>query len=249
MDRLFGAPHPVASLLIDGERWRCDEAGISDFARVHFRAQGRCGIPVCVELKPIRQMLGDNAGCKMTRPWMAGKFRGDLTPEPRLIPHGTIAKAPAMNLTRIIEIKEQIAASTEFKPDECDFILECLNLAVEVERARSALDPPTTELGSSGSVDQTRELLRQISPFFAGHHPAVLMAALAELAAMAFAGQSVAGNAAETKAVQDRLLIEWVKCIRRLIPVNMRTQDRAAGRGDMHDLPPSGGSIDRGAVG
>jgi hypothetical protein len=154
-----------------------------------------------------------------------------------------------MNLAGIIGIKQQIAASRAFKPDERDFILECINLAIEVESARSALDPQTTELGSGAGIDQTEELLRKITPFFAGHHPAVVMAALAELAAMVLAGQSVPGNAAETKTVRDRLLIEWVKCIRRLIPVNMRTQDSAAGRVGMHDLPPSGGAVDRGVVG
>jgi hypothetical protein len=36
-----------------------------------------------------------------------------------------------MNLTRIIGIKERIAISTEWKPDERDFILECINMAIE----------------------------------------------------------------------------------------------------------------------
>ena len=36
-----------------------------------------------------------------------------------------------MNLTRIISIKERIAISPEFKPDERDFILEAINSVVE----------------------------------------------------------------------------------------------------------------------
>lgn len=49
-----------------------------------------------------------------------------------------------MNLTRIISIKERIAIDRQWKPDERDFILECINiaiaseLAVHAERARCA---------------------------------------------------------------------------------------------------------------
>jgi hypothetical protein len=39
-----------------------------------------------------------------------------------------------MNLTRIIDIKERIAISNDWKPDERDFILECINTAVEKAR-------------------------------------------------------------------------------------------------------------------
>jgi hypothetical protein len=39
-----------------------------------------------------------------------------------------------MNLTRIIDIKERIALSPEWKPDERDFILECINVAIEAQR-------------------------------------------------------------------------------------------------------------------
>ena len=143
--------------------------------------------------------------------------------------------APTMNLTRIVAIKEQIAASMEFKPDDRAFVLECINLAIEIEHGRSTPDPLAIELESSASANQTEELVRTISPLFAGRHPAVVTAALADLAAMVFAGQCVPGNAAETKTVQDHLLIEWVKFIRRLIQVNMRAQDGAAGRGDTLD--------------
>lgn len=40
-----------------------------------------------------------------------------------------------MNLTRIISIKERIAISSEWKPDECDFILDCINIAIVSENA------------------------------------------------------------------------------------------------------------------
>jgi hypothetical protein len=40
-----------------------------------------------------------------------------------------------MNLTRIIDIKERIAVSDQWKPDERDFILECINIAIEQTRA------------------------------------------------------------------------------------------------------------------
>lgn len=39
-----------------------------------------------------------------------------------------------MNLTRIISIKERIAIDDLFKPDERDFILECINIAIEATR-------------------------------------------------------------------------------------------------------------------
>lgn len=39
-------------------------------------------------------------------------------------------KEAAMSLTRIISIKERIAMSSEWKPDERDFILDCINGAI-----------------------------------------------------------------------------------------------------------------------
>lgn len=48
-----------------------------------------------------------------------------------------------MNLTRIISIKERIAVSAEFKPDERDFILDAINIAVEAAAVASG---PTEEL-------------------------------------------------------------------------------------------------------
>jgi hypothetical protein len=39
-----------------------------------------------------------------------------------------------MNLTRIIDIKERIAISSEWKPEERDFILDCINTAIEAQR-------------------------------------------------------------------------------------------------------------------
>jgi hypothetical protein len=49
-----------------------------------------------------------------------------------------------MNLTRIIDIKERIAISPEWKPEERDFILECINVAIEAQRPRAAVavSPP-----------------------------------------------------------------------------------------------------------
>jgi len=43
-----------------------------------------------------------------------------------------------MNLTRIISIKERIAISSEWKPDERDFILEAINEGIERARSRSS---------------------------------------------------------------------------------------------------------------
>jgi hypothetical protein len=44
-----------------------------------------------------------------------------------------------MNLTRIISIKERVAISSEWKPDERDFILECINVAIKDARPRPEL--------------------------------------------------------------------------------------------------------------
>jgi hypothetical protein len=38
-----------------------------------------------------------------------------------------------VNLTRIIDIKERLAVSPEWEPDERDFILECVNIALEAQ--------------------------------------------------------------------------------------------------------------------
>jgi len=45
-----------------------------------------------------------------------------------------------MNLTRIIDLKERIATSDAFKPDERDFLLECIVTAVGEERATARFD-------------------------------------------------------------------------------------------------------------
>jgi hypothetical protein len=45
-----------------------------------------------------------------------------------------------MNLTRIIDLKERIATSDAFKPDERDFLLECIVTAVSEERASAGFD-------------------------------------------------------------------------------------------------------------
>jgi len=39
-----------------------------------------------------------------------------------------------MNLTAIIRLKEKIAISSEFTPKERDFILESINIAIDVTR-------------------------------------------------------------------------------------------------------------------
>jgi hypothetical protein len=53
-----------------------------------------------------------------------------------------------MNLTRIIDIKERIALAETFKPDERDFILQCINAAIEAQRPRVvAVDDPGNYLG------------------------------------------------------------------------------------------------------
>src|SRR5215471_7178066 len=44
-----------------------------------------------------------------------------------------------MNLTRIIDIKERIAISEAFKPDEREFMLECINEAIERRRQPSRM--------------------------------------------------------------------------------------------------------------
>ena len=44
-----------------------------------------------------------------------------------------------MNLTRIISIKERVAISSEWKPDEHDFILECINIAIKDAKPRPDL--------------------------------------------------------------------------------------------------------------
>jgi hypothetical protein len=48
-----------------------------------------------------------------------------------------------MNLTRIISIRERIATSSEWKPDERDFILESINtaLVVTILVGPSAVEP------------------------------------------------------------------------------------------------------------
>jgi hypothetical protein len=44
-----------------------------------------------------------------------------------------------MNLTRIIDIKERIAISSEWEPAERDFLLECINTAIEAQRPVAAV--------------------------------------------------------------------------------------------------------------
>src|SRR3954469_19938836 len=44
-----------------------------------------------------------------------------------------------MNLTRIISIKERVAISSEWKPDERDFILECISVAIKNAKPRPDL--------------------------------------------------------------------------------------------------------------
>ena len=43
-----------------------------------------------------------------------------------------------MNITRIVDIKERIATSDEWKPEERDFILDCINGVVEARRQQAA---------------------------------------------------------------------------------------------------------------
>jgi hypothetical protein len=43
-----------------------------------------------------------------------------------------------MNIARIVDIKERIAISDEWKPEERDFILDCINGAVEAQRQQAA---------------------------------------------------------------------------------------------------------------
>ena len=45
-----------------------------------------------------------------------------------------------MNLTRIIDLKERIATSDAFKPDERDFLLECIVSAVGEKRAEAGFN-------------------------------------------------------------------------------------------------------------
>jgi hypothetical protein len=53
-----------------------------------------------------------------------------------------------MNLTHIIDVKERIALSDAFKPDERDFMLECINAAIEAQTPRVVVaDDPGNYLG------------------------------------------------------------------------------------------------------
>jgi hypothetical protein len=36
-----------------------------------------------------------------------------------------------VNLTRVVDIKERIATAAEWKPEERDFLLECINIAID----------------------------------------------------------------------------------------------------------------------
>jgi hypothetical protein len=47
-----------------------------------------------------------------------------------------------MNLTRIISIKERIATDPQWKPDERDFILDCINLAIRQAADKKTEEPP-----------------------------------------------------------------------------------------------------------
>jgi hypothetical protein len=60
----------------------------------------------------------------------------------------TNKRGSPMNLTRLIDIKERIAISDEWKPEERDFILGCINEAVEARRpAAAVLHAPPNYLG------------------------------------------------------------------------------------------------------
>jgi len=59
-----------------------------------------------------------------------------------------------VNLTRIISIKERIAKISDFKPDERDFILECINIALE----ETMKAPPAMPLDPLVERDQWLEL-------------------------------------------------------------------------------------------
>lgn len=59
-----------------------------------------------------------------------------------------------MNLTRIISIKERIATSDALKPDERDFVLECINEAIETTMAEAvARDRLAAERNYLGRIE------------------------------------------------------------------------------------------------
>jgi hypothetical protein len=52
-----------------------------------------------------------------------------------------------MNLTRIVDIKERIATAAEWKPEERDFILECINIAIDAAHVPTVAHAPPNYLG------------------------------------------------------------------------------------------------------
>src|SRR4051812_30633505 len=59
--------------------------------------------------------------------------------ERRLHSRLLLTEGDHMNLTRIISIKERVAISSEWKPDERDFILECISVAIKNAKPRPDL--------------------------------------------------------------------------------------------------------------
>jgi hypothetical protein len=68
-------------------------------------------------------------------------------------------------------------------------------------------------------VDEAEILAQRCFPILAGHPPLVQGAALAELVARHLAGHVLLGDPKQTEAMRTRLLVEFVRVVKDLIPI------------------------------
>lgn len=66
------------------------------------------------------------------------------------------------------------------------------------------------------------ELVERVRPLFAGQHPAVIGAALADLTAIWLGGHVVRGDPEETDALRGRLMLEQMRAVGGLTAVNAK---------------------------
>ena len=122
-----------------------------------------------------------------------------------------------MDLPSIISIKERITINEQLKPVERDFVLACINAAVE--RFHRAL---TDTLVDHAGAEQVRTLSHEIRPLLHGKPQVVIGSVLAELLSLWVAGHVIPGSQAETDAYRSAVLVMLMEQVNGLIPASSR---------------------------
>jgi hypothetical protein len=71
---------------------------------------------------------------------------------------------------------------------------------------------------SASAAKLVQQLVNEIAPILHGHGPDVQSASLADLFAMFLAGHQ--GPHPEVDELREQVVAEWLRCVRKLIPLN-----------------------------